>query len=200
MTIDRFYPIVPDIQWLKRILPLGIKTVQLRIKNEADESVKNQINEAIKISKGTDCQLIINDFWQLAIECGADFIHLGQEDFAAADLNAIKKAGIKIGLSSHDRAELQTAIKAEPDYIALGPIFETKLKKMKWRPQGLDRIGVWKQEITCPLVAIGGLTVENAPDVFKAGADSLAVVTDIITHNSPETRVKEWLHSTRLRR
>jgi len=197
MTIDRFYPIVPDIHWLKRIIPLGVKTVQLRIKNEPDESVKNQINDAIEITKGTDCQLIINDFWQLAIECGANFIHLGQEDLANADLNAIKKAGLKLGVSSHDRAELQTAINAEPDYIALGPIFETKLKKMKWRPQGLERIGHWKQEITCPLVAIGGLTVENAPNIFEAGADSLAVVTDIIIHDDPERRIKEWLHATR---
>ena len=197
MTIDRFYPIVPDLAWLKRILPLGIKTVQLRIKDENEEAVCSQIKQAIAITNETDCQLIINDFWQLAIECGADYIHLGQEDLAKADLSAIKSAGLKLGISSHDKAELQIAIEAEPEYIALGPIFETKLKKMKWHPQGRERIGVWKARINCPLVAIGGLTVENAQSIFEAGADSLAVVTDIVTHTDPEARIKAWLKATR---
>lgn len=196
-SIAPFYPIVPDIQWLKRILKLGIKTVQLRIKDESQAETRRQITKAIEITRGTDCRLIINDFWRQAITLGADFIHLGQEDLAAADLGAIKRAGLKLGLSSHDHKELQTAIEAEPDYIALGPIFETKLKKMKWAPQGIERITEWKSKINCPLVAIGGLTVETAPDIFAAGADSLAVVTDFITHKDPETRVREWLEVTR---
>ena len=197
MTIDRFYPIVPDINWLERLLKCGVKTVQLRIKNASDDEIRQQITRAVTLTKNTNCQLIINDYWRTAIECGADFIHLGQEDLAAADLTAIKSADLKLGLSSHDKTELNTAINAEPDYIALGPIFETKLKKMKWRPQGLARIKDWKSKIDCPLIAIGGLTVETAPDIFKAGADSLAVVTDIITHRDPETRIAEWLKATR---
>jgi len=204
MIIDRFYPIIPDINWLRRLLPLGIKTVQLRVKNESEDEIRRQIKAAIELTDMTDCQLIINDYWQLAIELGGAFIHLGQEDLARADLNAIKNAGLKLGLSSHDHTELETAIAAEPDYIALGPIYETKLKKMKWAPQGLDRIREWKSEIKsaiklqigCPLVAIGGLTVETAPDIFAAGADSLAVVTDIVTHDEPERRVMEWLDVT----
>ena len=201
MNIDRFYPIVPDINWLKRIVPLGINTVQLRLKDKPDDEVRKQIAQAITLTKDTPCQLIINDYWRTAIELGADYIHLGQEDLVSADLAEIKKAGIKLGLSSHDKKELQTAINAEPDYIALGPIFETKLKKMKWHPQGLERLGTWKtkiaMQIDCPLVAIGGLTVETAPEIFAAGADSLAVVTDFITHENPETRITEWLKATR---
>ena len=197
MTIDRFYPIVPDITWLERLLECGVKTVQLRIKNASDDEIHQQITRAVTLTKDTNCQLVINDYWRVAIACGANFIHLGQEDLASADLNAIKTAGLKLGLSSHDKSELKTAINAEPDYIALGPIFETKLKKMKWRPQGLDRIKDWKSKIDCPLIAIGGLTVETAPAIFKAGADSLAVVTDIITHRDPETRIAEWLKATR---
>ena len=204
-TLDPVYPIIPDVKWLKRLLPLGIKTVQLRIKDESRDETERQIKEAIEITKGTGCQLIINDYWRAAIALNADFIHLGQEDLAAADLRAIKNAGLKLGLSSHDHMELQTAINTEPVYIALGPIFETKLKKMKWAPQGLERLSEWKSviksaiklQINCPLVAIGGLTVETAPDIFAAGADSLAVVTDIITHQDPENRVKEWLAATR---
>lgn len=200
MTIDRFYPIVPDIDWLKRLLPLGIKTIQLRIKDTTPAATRDQIKEAIELTQDTDCELIINDYWREAIEFGGKFIHLGQEDLAAADLGAIRSAGIKYGLSSHDHDELQKAIDAAPDYIALGPIYETKLKKMKWAPQGLDRIREWKSgiksQINCPLVAIGGITVERAPAVFGAGADSIAVVTDIVTHPNPEHRVAEWLRTT----
>lgn len=196
MTIARFYPIVPDIKWLRRILPLGVKTVQLRLKDMPDTRRDSQIRDAIKLTTEYDCQLIVNDYWREAIEFGAGYIHLGQEDLAAADLKAIKRAGLKMGLSSHDNRELETAIKAEPDYIALGPIYETKLKKMKWHPQGLDRVSEWKARITCPLVAIGGLTPDRAAGVFAAGADSLAVITDFITHPEPEKRITEWLHVT----
>jgi len=142
-------------------------------------------------------QLVVNDYWREAIDLGADFIHLGQEDLAAADVAAIRDAGIRLGVSSHDHDELAKALAVEPDYVALGPIYETKLKKMKWAPQGLDRIGEWKAAIPCPLVAIGGITVERAPDVFAAGADSIAVVTDLITHSDPEARTREWLDVTR---
>ncbi len=193
MKIARFYPIVPDLQWLKRILPLGVKTVQLRIKGLPGDERDRQIREAVSAVQDFDCQLIVNDYWRQAIDYGAACIHLGQEDLAEADLKAIRRADIALGVSSHDHAELETALRADADYIALGPIFETKLKKMKWSPQGLDRIGEWKSKIDCPLVAIGGLTVERARDVLAAGADSLAVVTDFITHPDPENRIHEWL-------
>ncbi len=191
--LHKFYPIVPDVEWLARIVTLGIKTVQLRLKDETENEIKRQISESIKLCADNECQLIVNDYWQEAIELGADYIHLGQEDLAAADLSAIKAANLKFGLSSHDHEELGTAIAAEPDYIALGPVYETTLKKMKWAPQGLDRIGEWKSRMQCPLVAIGGINLERAPDVMQAGANSIAVVTDIIKADQPEKRVKEWL-------
>jgi thiamine-phosphate pyrophosphorylase len=194
--LDRFYPIVPDIVWLTRIVPLGVKTVQLRIKNFSDDGTRRQIREALDICRRHDCQLIVNDYWSAAIDLGADYIHLGQEDLAGANLAAIRQAGIRIGISTHSHEELDIALAAEPDYVALGPIFETKLKKMKWAPQGLARISDWKARIDCPLVAIGGLTVELAAEAFAAGADSLAVVTDFITHADPEMRVRQWLSVT----
>lgn len=193
MMLHKFYPIVPDIDWLARIVTCGIKTVQLRLKDETENEVKRQIAKSLELCSENNCQLIVNDYWQEAIELGADYIHLGQEDLASADLSAIKAANMKFGLSSHDHEELETAIAAEPDYIALGPVYETTLKKMKWDPQGLDRIGEWKSHIQCPLVAIGGINLDRAPDVMKAGADSIAVVTDIIKADNPEKRVKEWL-------
>jgi thiamine-phosphate pyrophosphorylase len=192
--LDVFYPIVPDIAWLKRLLPLGIRTVQLRIKDAAEADLASDIDEAVSLCRAAGCQLIVNDYWRLAIEAGADFLHLGQEDLADADMAAIRAAGLKLGISSHDKSELETALAAEPDYIALGPIYETKLKVMPWKPQGLDRLGQWRERIgSLPLVGIAGITVERAQGVIDAGADSAAVITDFITHGDPEARVTEWL-------
>ena len=175
---SRFYPIVPDVGWLERIVPLGVKLVQLRIKDHTPSEVAAQTRRALDVCRENDCQLVLNDSWEVALDTGIDFIHLGQDDLRNADLEAIKLAGIKLGISTHDEAELASALEAEPDYVALGPIYETKLKAMPWAPQGLERIKEWRTKIgALPLVAIGGLTPERAPGVIEAGADSLAVIT-----------------------
>ncbi len=193
-SLNRFYPIVPDVTWLKRIVPLGVKTVQIRLKDASESETRRQIAESLAVTRAHDCQLIVNDYWQLAIEEGANYIHLGQEDLAAADLKAIKAAKLRLGVSSHDAAELETAIAAAPDYVALGPVYETKLKVMKWAPQGLDRVTAWKKRLgAIPLVAIGGITPERAPGVIAAGADSIAVITDFLAHPAPETRIRTWV-------
>jgi thiamine-phosphate pyrophosphorylase len=191
--LHAFYPVLPDLGWLERLVPLGVKTVQLRLKDAETSEINRQIEASLALCAKHGCQLIVNDYWQEAIALGADYIHLGQEDLAAADLEAIKEAGLKLGISTHSHGELEIALKAKPDYVALGPVYETKLKKMKWAPQGLNRVTEWKNLISCPLVAIAGITVERAPNVLAAGADSLAVVTDIIAHPFPESRVAEWL-------
>ena len=152
------------------------------------------------ICRDNDCQLILNDYWEVALDTGIDFIHLGQDDLRNADLEAIKLAGIKLGISTHDEAELASALEAEPDYVALGPIYETKLKAMPWAPQGLERIREWRKKIgALPLVAIGGLTPERASSVIEAGADSLAVITDFLTAPDPESRIEQWLRQLQAR-
>ena len=191
--LHKFYPVLPDIGWLERLVPLGVKTVQLRLKDADAREIKRQIAASLELCTAHDCQLIVNDYWREAIELGADFVHLGQEDLAGADLTAIKAAGLKLGISTHSHEELEIALKAGPDYVAFGPVYETKLKKMKWPPQGLERVSEWKSLIDCPLVAIAGITVERAPQVLAAGADSLAVVTDVVAHENPQARVREWL-------
>lgn len=189
-----FYPIVPDIGWLERIVPLGVKLVQLRIKDATREAVVSQTRRALDVTRAHSCQLILNDYWDVAIETGADFIHLGQEDLQTADLGALRKAGIRFGVSTHDDAELATALAVNPSYVALGPIYETKLKVMPWAPQGLERIKLWRRKIgMLPLVAIGGLTPDRATGVADVGADSLAVITDFLTASDPDARVREWL-------
>jgi len=192
--LDVFYPIVPDAAWVRRVVPLGVRTVQLRLKDAAPERVRREIGESLDACIPAGCQLIVNDYWRDAMAVGADYVHLGQEDLADADVPTLKAAGIRIGISTHSDAELATALTAEPDYVALGPIWETKIKVMKWAPQGLDRIAAWKARIgALPLVAIGGITPERAPSVVAAGARSAAVITDFMTHADPEGRIRAWV-------
>lgn len=197
-VLDPFYLIVDSCAWLERLLPCGVKLVQLRIKDRLEADLRLEIAEAQSLCAAHGAQLIVNDYWRLALDLGCDFIHLGQGDLDEADTAAIRRAGAKLGLSTHDEAELDRALTFDPDYIALGPIYPTILKQMPWAPQGLERIGVWKRRIgDIPLVAIGGLTVERAPGVIAAGADSLAVVTDISLNADPEARTKAWIAATR---
>jgi thiamine-phosphate pyrophosphorylase len=194
MSMHKFYPIFDDVSWLKRMLPLGIKLVQLRIKDASDDHVRAQIAEGQALCREHDCVLVINDYWQAAIDLGCDWIHLGQEDLDDADLKAIRAAGLKMGVSTHDDDELERVLAMQPDYVALGPVYPTILKKMKWHQQGLPRVTEWKARVgEVPLVGIGGMSVERAPGVFEAGADIVSAVTDITLNDDPEGRVRQWL-------
>ena len=194
---SRFYPIFDSAEWLSRMLPLGVKFVQLRIKEADEPTLRAQIAEALRLCADHDATLVVNDHWRLAIELGAPWVHLGQEDLDEADVAAIKEAGIKLGLSTHDEAELDRALACAPDYVALGPVYPTILKKMKWHEQGLDRVAQWRARIgKLPLVGIGGMSVERAEGVRSAGADVISAVTDITLRVDPEARVRDWLASS----
>jgi thiamine-phosphate pyrophosphorylase len=191
---DPFYPVVDSIAWLKRLSALGVGTVQLRAKDLNDDTATELMREAVAVTKGTGTKLVVNDYWRAAIEVGASHVHLGQEDLADADVKAIRAAGITLGVSTHDDDELEIALAAQPDYVALGPIFFTTLKAMRFAPQGVPKITEWKKRIgAMPLVAIGGIKLEHADEIFKAGADSIAVVSDVTQHPDPEARVRAWL-------
>ena len=194
--LDPFYPILPDATWVARIAGQGAKFIQLRVKQAEPAAIKTEIARALAVASAQGCQLVVNDYWREAIDLGADFVHLGQGDLAGADLDTIRSAGIKLGISTHSLAELDAALAAEPDYVALGPIYQTKLKVMPWQPQGLARIGEWRARIACPVVAIGGITLERAPEVLAAGATSAAVVTDIVMNDDPERRTRDWIAAT----
>lgn len=199
--LDVFYPILPTSDWIARLVPLGLRTVQLRLKDAASDEIRRQIAASLSICRAHACQLIVNDYWQDAIQLGADYIHLGQEDLQTADLAAIRQAGARLGVSTHSPEELEIALSVMPDYVALGPIYETRLKAMTWAPQGLVRIGTWKERIgNIPLVAIGGITPARADGVIDAGADSAAVITDFLTAEEPEVRIRTWLDWSAARR
>ncbi|WP_029061408.1 thiamine phosphate synthase [Labrenzia sp. DG1229] len=192
--MERFYLITGHVGRLELLVPQGVKLVQLRIKDMPEHEIRRQIARARDICAVHRAQLITNDHWQVALDLNCNFVHLGQEDMETADFAALRRAGVRFGLSTHDEAELDRALSFDPAYVALGPVYPTLLKKMKWGPQGLDRVSRWKALAgTTPLVAIGGLTLERAPGVFAAGADSVAVVTNIQQAPDPEARTREWL-------
>lgn len=198
MMLDRFYPIFDDLDWLDRMLPLGVKLVQLRIKDMPDAELRQLVAQAQAKCRAHRAVLVVNDHWRIAIDEGCDWVHLGQEDLDTADLPAIRRAGLKLGISTHDHAELDRALTLSPGYVALGPVYPTILKKMKWERQGLERVTEWKQLIgDLPLVAIGGMSVERAAGAFDAGADIVSAVTDITLHDDPEGRVQQWIEATR---
>lgn len=198
--LDPFYMIVDSSAWIARLLPCGVRLVQLRVKGAPDDGIlRAEIFKSKALCEAAGAQLVVNDYWRHSIDAGCDFIHLGQSDLDTADLKAIRRAGIKLGVSTHDEAELFRALETEPDYIALGPIYPTILKKMPFAPQGLARLGEWKKRIgKIPLVGIGGVTLERAAGVLEAGADSAAVVTDITLNADPERRARDWAKATRV--
>jgi thiamine-phosphate pyrophosphorylase len=197
-VLDRFYPVVPNSDWVARLVPAGTRLVQLRIKDQPESELRRQIQEAKAICAAHGAQLIVNDYWKIAIDQKCDYVHLGQEDLVDADAKAIRRAGIRLGVSTHDHGELEKGLAVDPDYVALGPIYPTQLKKMPFAPQGLGRIGEWKKLIgNRPLIAIGGLTLERALLCLKAGADSAAVVGDIVNNADPIAQAKAWITATR---
>jgi len=131
MNLDRFYPIFDHPDWLERMLPLGVKLVQMRIKDLPADETRAALRRSKQLCDAAGAIMVVNDFWEMAIDLDCDWIHLGQEDLADADMAAIRRAGLKIGISTHDEAELDRALAEKPDYVALGPVYPTILKKMK---------------------------------------------------------------------
>lgn len=196
--LDPFYPVVPDSGWVAKLVPVGTKLIQLRIKDQPDVEVCRQVREAKAVCTAYGAQLIVNDYWQIAIDEGCDYVHLGQEDLVDADVKAVRRAGIRIGVSTHNHAELEKGLAIDPDYVALGPIYPTKLKQMPWAPQGTERLREWKKLIKGrPLVAIGGLTLERALLCLKSGADIASVVGDVVNHADPLAQARAWIAATR---
>lgn len=197
ITLPPFYPIVDSADWVGRLAPLGIELVQLRLKAQPADVIRREVRVALAVCRWQGVQLVVNDHWRIALDEGADFIHLGQQDLLEADLKAIRGHHMRLGISTHDHAELDSALAASPDYVALGPIYATARKQMPWAPQGLARIAEWKRLIgDRPLVAIGGITLERAAGCFDAGADSIATIGDVTGHTDPLARAAAWLTAT----
>ncbi|MBV1830501.1 thiamine phosphate synthase [Komagataeibacter sp. AV436] len=198
---SRIYPVVDEARWVGELGQAGARLIQLRLKDLAPDALLREIRAGIAQARQHGVCLVLNDYWRIAIGEGVDYIHLGQEDLDTADLPAIRAAGIRLGVSTHSEAELERALSVSPDYVALGPVWPTRLKKMPWGPQGTDKLTMWKQRIgDLPLVAIGGITLERAPSCIAAGADCVSAVSDFIRMPDPAGQVKAWLAATRAER
>jgi thiamine-phosphate diphosphorylase len=195
VDLFRFYPIVDSYLFVEILVKLNVKTIQLRIKNKPIKFVENEIKKSISLCRKYNVQLFINDYYELALAYEAFGIHLGHEDLLDCPTHDLHKRNIRLGLSTHSELELCTALEYKPTYIALGPIYPTTLKKMRFPEKKLESIEIWRKLIpkNIPLVAIGGLSLEKADAVFKKGADSIAVVSDITQHKNIPQRVNDWL-------
>ncbi|MDK9365568.1 thiamine phosphate synthase [Lelliottia wanjuensis] len=184
------YPVVDSVEWIERLLETGVKTIQLRIKDQRDDEVESDVSAAIALGRRYDARVFINDYWQLAIKHQAYGVHLGQEDLETADLNAIRKAGLRLGVSTHDDMEIDVALAARPSYIALGHVFPTQTKQMPSAPQGLAQLARHIERLAdYPTVAIGGISLDRAPAVLETGVGSIAVVSAI-------TQAVDWQAAT----
>ncbi|MCV2886226.1 thiamine phosphate synthase [Aestuariibacter sp. AA17] len=188
------YPVVDSVDWIKTLLDAGVKTLQLRIKDPQHPELETQVESAVNLCRDYDCQLFINDYWQLAIKYGAYGVHLGQEDIATADLNAIAAAKIRLGVSSHCFYEVARAHALNPSYLATGPVFPTQSKEMPWVNQGTQGLAYWRHLIDYPLVAIGGIDEGNISEVIRCKPDGIAMISAITQHHEPAKQVKELMH------
>lgn len=185
------YPVVDSVVWIERLLSAGVRTLQLRIKDKRDDEVEADIIAAIALGRRYQARLFINDYWRLAIKHDAYGVHLGQEDLQDTDLQAIRAAGLRLGVSTHDDMEIDVALAAKPSYIALGHVFPTQTKQMPSAPQGLTQLARHIARLEdYPTVAIGGISLERAPDVLATGVGSIAVVSAI-------TAADDWQAATR---
>lgn len=185
------YPVVDSVMWIERLLEAGVRTLQLRIKDKQDHEVEADVVAAIALGKRYAARLFINDYWRLAIKHDAYGVHLGQEDLEKTDLSAIRNAGLRLGLSTHDDMEIDVALAARPSYIALGHVFPTQTKQMPSAPQGLAQLAGHVARLKdYPTVAIGGISLARAPQVLATGVGSIAVVSAI-------TQAADWRSATR---
>ncbi|WP_027713411.1 thiamine phosphate synthase [Dickeya chrysanthemi] len=185
------YPVIDSIAWIERLLDAGVRTLQLRIKDLPAEQAEPDITRAIALGRQYQARLFINDYWQLAVKHQAYGVHLGQEDLDTADLDAIRAAGLRLGVSTHDDAELARAVALAPSYIALGHIFPTQTKAMPSAPQGLVELArhIRTLDGRFPTVAIGGISIDRVPAVLETGVGSIAVVSAI-------TQAADWRAAT----
>ncbi|HDS1150569.1 TPA: thiamine phosphate synthase [Pluralibacter gergoviae] len=184
------YPVVDSVEWIARLLDAGARTLQLRIKDKRDEEVEADVIRAIALGRQYRARLFINDYWRLAAKHGAYGVHLGQEDLQTTDLNAIREAGLRLGVSTHDNMEMDVALAAKPSYIALGHVFPTRTKQMPSAPQGVQQLAAHVARLgDYPTVAIGGISIARAPEVLATGVGSIAVVSAI-------TQAPDWQLAT----
>ncbi len=189
-----FYPIVDSVAWVKRLIVQGVRTIQLRIKDQIGDQLEQSIKTSIALSKQYQVRLFINDYWNLAIKYQAYGVHLGQEDLQSVDITALRQSGLRLGISSHCFYEVARAHAYRPSYIAFGPIYTTTSKVMSFAPQGVSQLAYWHSILDYPLVAIGGITLERLPEVLATGVEGIAVISAVTQASNPDDRISLFLN------
>jgi hydroxymethylpyrimidine kinase/phosphomethylpyrimidine kinase/thiamine-phosphate diphosphorylase len=180
------YPVVDSLSWLECLLPLNLNIIQLRIKSDNNAELDLLIEKAVTLASNYNCRLFINDHWQLAIKYGAYGVHIGQEDLNSADLKAIAKSGLRLGISTHGCYEFLLAKQLQPSYLAIGAIFATNTKDMTGQIQGLTNLRqILALADDIPVVAIGGINQQRLEQVWRTGVSAVAVVTAITEAEQP---------------
>ena len=187
------YPVVDSSDWLEKLLPLGVKCIQLRIKDKLAKDLEKEIQRSVVLAKKYQATLFVNDYWELAIRLGAQGIHLGQEDLDDADIEQIRKSGLYLGVSTHCYYEVARAHALNPSYIACGPIYSTSSKEMAFQPQGLALLQRWRRTLSYPLVAIGGINLQRAIDIAKSGIEGVALISAITQADDPLDATQQLL-------
>lgn len=194
-----FYPIVDSFEWLSKLILLGVPSIQLRIKNKPLDFIEADIIKSVALAKANHCQLFINDYWELAIKHGAFGVHLGQEDLDTANCQQLHDTQIRLGISTHNGSEINRALQYDPFYIAYGPIYHTNTKPMTHTPRGLNRLMYWVDAINLPIVAIGGIGLEQLDGVIKTGVDGVSVISAISNASDYSSVVKEFMTALALK-
>ncbi len=188
-----FYPVIDSSHWLEKLLPQGVKCIQLRIKNKPTRILEDEINYCIRLAKQYGAILFVNDYWQIAIRLGADGVHLGQEDLLAADIDQIYQAGLHLGISTHCYYEVARAHTLHPSYIAFGPIYATTSKDMPFQPQGITQLQRWRRTLSYPLVAIGGISLNRLSEVLATGVNGIALISAVTKAADPLAATRQFL-------
>lgn len=187
------YPVVDSFSWVETLLLYGVKTIQLRIK-ERTNTLEDEIKRSIDLAKKYKATLFINDYWDLALKYDAEAIHLGQADLDTADLDAIQRKGLLLGVSTYCYYEVARAHAISPSYVAIGPIYPTSSKEIEFKAQGIERLQRWQRTLHYPLVAIGGITVERMPEVVATGVSGVALISAITEAEDPQKAIKQLLN------
>ena len=185
------------LQVLDGFLRGGAKLVQLRDKTPASAPRLALADDVVRRCHAAGARIVINDFVDIARMTGADGVHLGQDDMAVEDARRILGTDALIGISTHGERQIAAAAATSASYIAVGPIFSTSTKDTGYTARGLHLVRL-AAATESPVVAIGGITLERVPDVIRAGAAAVAVISDLLSGGDPEARTRQYLAALRV--
>lgn len=186
------YPLADSAAWVERLVLAGVELVQVRLKNRPDADPDHEISLAVAAARAAGAQIVVNEHWRQAVFHGAGGVHLGRADWKAAHIAEIRAAGLTVGVSVHDAAEISEAMRFQPDYLTLGTVFPTRSKNPETSTLGPGEFRALRAAIPQPTAAIGGVSVENADSLLSAGADAICVISDLRNAPSLVRRVGEW--------